>query len=425
MKFLLKKTDNYGSVILGALFFRLMLESAYVIFVVPNFSYAGFELTLDLLKYVESWLIYLFFLYLFPKKFERPSNFFCAALLFIKILPLLVFYCFSDASREHLYVIASGAALIYILSRGRRLKLPFVKNGKNGVIFILWVGVMAVTFGFFKLGGYQLLNFNFLKVYEFRQASSEIFGGGSFAYLSNWAPKVFGPMLIAIYLFKKKYFTVFSIVVLHILWFGLSSHKGIALYPIMVVGVWFIYRVSGMTSILAISLALIVSFSLAAFIVFDDKIFGSMLIRRLFFVPSFLSFVYLDFFSQNQFVYWSNSLLSGFLSYPYEERPPVLISSFVGGDGYANNGLFASGYMHAGMLGVVFYAVVTGILFRLIDSLACDNVPPWFLSCVFSVPVFTLLVSSDLPTTLLTHGLGIAAILVFVYRRFNVSLAVT
>jgi hypothetical protein len=82
-----------------------------------------------------------------------------------------------------------------------------------------------------------------------------------------------------------------------------------------------------------------------------------------------------------------------------------------------NNTFLSTGYMHAGVWGIILYGVLAGFLFRLIDSLAGRALPVWLVLAVIIVPSRSLLLSADLPTSILTHGIGVAIIILLLLRR--------
>ena len=73
--------------------------------------------------------------------------------------------------------------------------------------------------------------------------------------------------------------------------------------------------------------------------------------------------------------------------------------------------------MHAGIWGIIFYGVVVGILFRFIDSISRKGIPVWLAVAAILVPSQGFLNSTDLFTALLTHGLGIAVLILFLFRK--------
>ncbi|WP_419773855.1 hypothetical protein [Halarcobacter sp.] len=116
----------------------------------------------------------------------------------------------------------------------------------------------------------------------------------------------------------------------------------------------------------------------------------------------------------NEFVYWSNSFLKSYFVYPYDKNFALLMGSYLGMQNtYANIGFLAMGYMHAGLLGVFIYTSIVVLIFNFINNLIVPQSKFIQISLVF-VPIYTFFVASDLLTTLLTHGLFITLIMVFI-----------
>ena len=66
---------NSSYFIISALILRFFLEIAYVELINPIFEYLGFTFDFQYSKYIESWLIYIFFVTLSPQKLNKPSDY--------------------------------------------------------------------------------------------------------------------------------------------------------------------------------------------------------------------------------------------------------------------------------------------------------------------------------------------------------------
>lgn len=405
--------------IINAIIFKAILELSYVLYVNPLFSYAGFILDLNIFKYIESWAIYITLAVILPNTLHKPSDFLMSYLFFSFLSPLLVFYELANASRTHLYIVLWGVSLIYFFRNGRPLKILTIKHANKIGLLILISGSLFVTLWMIYSGGLRYFNLDLSKVYSFRQDVSDTIDVGIMVYINIWATKVFGPMLLTLALWKKKYQYATLIFLLHIIWFGISSHKAVLFYPFLVLMVYFWFKKTRALFLIATSMSIVVITSLTIFLIYEDITLGSLFIRRVFFIPSFLTFVYYDFFSQNDFIYWSNSLFSSWITYPYSLDPAKLIGHSLDTEAHANNSFLSTGFMHAGIVGVSIYGILVGLLFRLIDSISKHGIPTWAAVSCMIVPSFSLLASADLPTSLLTHGVGIAIFLLFLLRSKN------
>ena len=402
--------------IISAFFFRVVLEISYRGFVTVNFEYAGFILSIDYLKYLESWLIWICLVIASPKVLLKASDYLMAYLLFSFFTPLLVYYGLSNEDREHLYILLLGFLVIYFFRIGRPLKIPIINHGRVVVYSISAWSSLAVTGWLIMIGGLSYFNLDLSRVYEFRSDVGELISQWPMGYLNMWATKVFGPILLIGALWKKKYWIAAIIYILHIVWFGISSHKAILFYPLLVIFVWWFFRSSKALAIISVGMACAVLFSFLIYMIFDYKFLACLVVRREFFVQSFLAFKYYEFFSSHEHIYWSSSFASPFIDYPYESEPAKLIGAYLGTGGHANNSFLATGFMHAGILGVMFYGFLVGLLFRLIDSLSNKGIPLWVAVASVIVPFQSLFKSADLTTALLSHGIGVSIVILFLFR---------
>lgn len=370
----------------------------------------------SLLKYIESWLIFIAFISVSSSKLNKPSDYLINFLNFSFLVPLLVFYSHANGDRLHLYFVLLSLSLIHIFRTGSLLVFCFVKNGEKLVKIILTVGVVLVSVWMVYSGGLTFFNLDLTKVYDFRGDVGDAINIGIMGYFNIWATKVFGPVLLAVALWRKKYHFAVLVFILHIFWFGVSSHKSVLFYPFLITFIWVWFRHSRALSLVPLAMSFVVFISMLVYYYFDDILIGSLFIRRVFFIPAQLTFTYYDFFSNNEFVFWSNSFLSIFVNYPYEKNTALVIGEYLGITAAANNSFLSTGYMHAGIFGVIGYGILVGLLFKLIDSLSRDGIPPWVAVSCLIVPAQSLITSADFPTAFLTHGIGVSLIILFLLR---------
>ena len=409
--------DSRYSFLLGGLSLWLMLDLGYRYFVNPVYYFAGFSLNFSWIKYAESFLFYFFFLLMAPQSLTRPSDFFLNSLLFGLMLPLFLFYGLSSQSREHLYIVVLGYIIIDATRRGRPIKLPLFKSGFRIACASMIIGTLLVTVWLVASGGAGQFNLDFAEVYEYRRTTGQVINKGFMAYLNVWVFKVFGPLLLALALWGRLYWIAVAVILQHVFWFGVSQHKAGIFSPLLVLFRWIWLRRTSALSVVFLALSWVILLSLLLYLWLGFSIPASLFIRRAFFVIANNAFDYYQFFSTHEYVYWSNSVLSSLLHYPYHIPPAELIGESRGTESHVNNTFLATGFMHAGVMGVVFYALLAGLLFRLIDSIASSGIPLWVALAALIVPSRSLLMSADFFTAILTHGVGVAVLGLFLLRR--------
>ncbi|MNJ14191.1 hypothetical protein D3C77_84060 [compost metagenome] len=420
----LKSDINRFAFLLSVLLFRLVLDFSYTFFISELFLYDGFGYEFDSVNYSISWVVYLSSMLMLSDRIEKVSHYFFATAVLSVIAPLTSMYGL-DASRPLFPVLISVGALlwVYIFSRLSFISfkgLPAVKSGRGLAITISAGFVVFLLFWFFLSGAKP--NLDISKVYEYRQANADLAAQGILAYTNNWTFQIFSVYLICFSLYAKRYFWFFILLAAQVCFYAFASHKSILFLPVLVVSVWVYFRNSNSLLMLPLAFISIILVAVFANVVFDDLWLTSLLSRRVFFMPASLSFIYFDFFSTNAHTYWSNSILSGLIVYPYGDVAiPYVIGEYLGAPEMgANNGFVSSGYAHAGVLGVFSYATIVGVLLRLVDDLSSGYMPVWMAVAISIVPLRSLLISSDLFTVMLTHGFAVAVFLMYLSRKREV-----
>ncbi|MCH8492480.1 MAG: hypothetical protein LAT53_04515 [Idiomarina sp.] len=409
--------ERSTSVWISLIALRLVLDISYVVFVHPVFEYGGFDLLVDPIKYIESWVYTLVIIKLLPKYLEKVSDYLIITMGYAFLFPILSYYSLSDQSREFLLLILMCSGVVYFFSKGKKIKIPSVKGGDTIVHMIIVSSILTITFWFIFTNGFQYFNLDLSSVYDYREDISSSAYIGFMAYLINWGTQVVGPLFIGLALFRKRYGLVFIGIAIHIIWFGFSSHKSVLFYPFLIIALWFWFEKYRSFAPLIFSVTVIVLISLLHWLHNDESLWATLFVRRTFFVVAKNTFDYYIFFSEAPKVLWSNSVLSSLIEYPYYVGPARLIGDWRGTGSHVNNSFISTGFMHAGVFGLLFYGLVVGVIFRLFDSLARNNSENLLVLSAILISSRNLILSADLPTALLTHGIGLGFVLAFLLKR--------
>jgi len=207
------------SVVIAFVIFRVCLEIGYLLFVHPNFEYAGFVLVDSSFKYIESWLLTIVMASSLPTRIRLPSDFFFYVFQVGLFVPLLSFYGLADQSRTALYSCLFCYGLVLLMARPINIHWPRIPHGiPLGVMFLLLV-VTLVTLYYLMAGGFRGFNLDMRLVYEIRDDQAQYTQAGMMGYLSSWVWKVFGPSLLCVCyigdLLPRFWCSVF-------MWFGLE-----------------------------------------------------------------------------------------------------------------------------------------------------------------------------------------------------------
>ena len=415
---------------------RALLDWLYTIYVHPVWPNKGFVLEINNIKYIESWLLFLCAAFFIPHTLKRPSDFFILILGILLILPVTSLYGLAGEPRWITYSVLAGCFLIVLVRRGGLYNLPVWSAGPQFALAISISMLVIVIAWMFFSGGYSYINFDLKEVYEYRDDINRTVNQGIFSYLNSWVFKVCNLFLFAYALVKRRWGLSIFFFCFQILLFGLMAQKSILVFPFMVLILWYYFRENRSLVIVPISLIAVILFAVIIWVLSAD-IYSfpiSVVVRRLFYVTANNVYDYFIYFSKNPHIYWSNSIASSWMEYPYEVNYPNLIGDYqamvlgktilaesISHGVYVNSSFIATGYMHAGFFGLLFYCLLVGILFRVIDNLVSVSMPLWFATSITFVPVSSLLISSDFPTALLTHGILLSILLLFFARGMTAS----
>ena len=414
---------NNRIIFLGsAVIFRLILDISYWNVISIDFSSEGYSLSFEQERYICSWVVYLIsFSFVGDRLFKVSDYFFVTALLAV-IAPLTSLYGL-DSYRPSFPVLIVVLSM-YFISLVTRIKsisfenLYVVKDGRKLAIGLSLLFVIFLVIWYFISGVTYTLDFN--KVYDFRGENAEIAANGLLAYTNNWTYQIFNVFLISLSLCYRKYFLFSILFLVQVYFFAAAGHKTILFLPLLLIGVWFYFRGQSSLTVFPMIFSGVIIASLLSHFFFDDLWLSSLFSRRVFFVPANLTFVYFEFFADNPKVFWSNSVLSTFVTYPYDLSLTHVVGRYLGKEAMgANNGFISSGYAHAGLFGVFVYALIVGIILRFINDITYTTLPVWLAVALTMVPLRALLISSDLFTVMLTHGFIVAIVLIYLTRSRN------
>lgn len=412
-------TTDYIKTAFGVILFRILLDCTYYFCIAPVYEYAGFGISFTSLHYSLSWIFCLYSLLFIGGRLTKFSDYFFIMAVLSIIVPLTSLYGF-DSARDITPVITSLVSfnLIYLIIQTKFISFkacPKVRNGPR------LAAITSISFVFFLVVWYLIsgvkLNINLENVYDFREANTKLSAIGLLAYTNSWTYQIFNTFLMSLSLFFQKYFLFLFFLVIQIYFFAASAHKGVLFFPLLVLSIWFYFRKTSSLAILPTLFNSLLIIILGTFFLLKNIFLASLFARRVFFVPANLTYVYFDFFNTHSHVFWSNSILKAFIHYPYTESLPLVIGDYIGFKGMAaNNGFIATGYANSGFFGVFIYSLMIGLILKFINNITEKQTPVWLAVMICIVPVNNLLTSSDLFTTMLTHGFLISIILLFLTR---------
>lgn len=397
--------------------FLFILEYVYKHFIVVHYHDFGFNYDFHLFKYFETkWILAVSLLlgYFIPNQ-KNFLYFITHVAIALLLIPNLIIYEFSNDIRVIPYLCLF---FVFVLFLAGQVKYEFrysrfIIPGRYR-LFVLGIVVFILLLPYVHIFGFDLhwkvlILEDIYKVRDFFNEASTTLTDYTYSPLA----KILIPVLLIFSLRKKRYLLVaFSLLAMIYLYLT-GAHKVhlLGLFLLLFIYLFrnFYIQVTALLCLLIATLAI----GHITYILFDFSEIGNLFTRRFLLFPALYNEFYFEFF-QNNHIHLSHSVLEPFIDYPYELNPSYKICEVFKNNPTesCNNGFISSGYMNFGVPGVIGNIVFLGIMFRYLNDL---KIHPVFAG-VFIIMFYTLM-SSELMTALLTHG--IILLMVIAYFLLN------
>ena len=416
-------TFVFHKLVIGALliFYFLILSVLYEMYISPIFGYRGF--TIDRNPYVF-WvsIVTIGFVSAVFRVSAKPSSMILYFYVLFMLIPQL---SYTYNSNGHPYVATLSGMVFFILYFSAKMpmeivgirEISFEKFEKLIYLFLIFV----VGYAFYRLG-YDQFGLKIDEVYKRREILElrydrvlSISIGLSFILIvflsivksAEFSLKIFIPLAIGLLLF------------------GMTGHKKFALVPIACVIIYRMISLSPKYSFYFVTGSILLAalyyifFGLEFVNVLENykAMFFTMFFTRTLSIPAQLNDLYFDFFSNNGFLFWSYSKVGlGFFQYDFDWSPAQLVGFHMFTKGSANTGLIGSGYMNAGTVGVVIYAMIAGVTMAFVDRIAKLR-GNRALYTMLALPSFLIIfTSSDLPNVYFSQGFGVILLMMWLFQ---------
>lgn len=347
-----------------------------------------------------------------PKTSKKLSSIMSWLFILLSYVPMLTIFALKDESRIFTYAVTFFWITVIALLRMPSIDLSMLKRSST-IRNILFIAISVLVFLIiYKYLGFSL-NFNISRVYEIRASFSKL-NVPLAGYLFTWAGYVVNPLFFALFFYKRKWLLTLIIVFMQLFLFSSTGNKTFLFTLFFVSALMWITTRKNPFAYMATGLTGIVIAGMLSFWLIGDLWVSSLFTRRVLLDQPQQYFFYFDFFSNNDFTFLSqHHLFNLFFDYKYPLDPPNLIGKVYYGspDNNANTGLVGDAYMNFGFAGIALWGFVLVMILKLVDTFSNGKHKMISIAAV-SMPTFTL-INSALLTNLLTHGLLLALLLLY------------
>lgn len=319
----------------------------------------------------------------------------------------------SDPRIILLYVLYFLIVFLASISFKVRLALPQIKERQKTLFFVVLSVLLITPFVFIYAPHINFQNFALTSevIYESRDLETSLsnpYTGYVYSQLSN----VILPLLLLLATLHKEYLKAVAAFAMLIFMFLVGGHKSV-FFGAFLVAYFFIGTYLTKVKIFFFGLLLFLLASIVVHHFTNDFFLVSLFARRIFFLPAILEIGYFDFFDKVP-IYWSDSILSNFVAYPFDLSTRNLIGRHVLGNVItnANNGIVSDGFMNFGIVGSLINILLVSFVYAILNSL---NLSHRFFGLIFLL--FFTFMSSYFFTSMVTHGGLLLLILAYISLR--------
>ena len=395
------------------LIYKLLLDYIYKEITSISYAYYGFVSQGDSFGLLFSWGLFAFFTYMMVQQWNRINDFTFSVLFIlylIRLVPTTTIIANVPQPNGYLFAIFVFWLLIFIFSfffhyPGYK---PLIRKAKGNSNILLFTTIFLSLIVLLVSGVYAhfRISFDLLDVYGLREEARGFDMPLVLVYF--WAASAYVlPILFVYYLTKRNTIICFLLAFVILLNFSIDGSKSIIFSLFLFLFLHFLYN---SYIIKSFPVLLIVALLVAIFenLVFDSGIVHHVLIRRVFFVPSFLDTLYYDFYTNH-------------LSMIEKGNMPIefLLSDYYWGnsDMRANNGLYSDSLVNYGAFGFIIFPIIIMIYVNLCNKYF-QYAEKEILVATAIIFAFTLQ-SSALTTALATHGLFLLSVIIYFISSNN------
>lgn len=405
-----------------ALLYILIFDYIWEHFESVYFDYEGIIYNNEFIRKLIGFCVALYPI-IFYRGLITVSSWISLLIYYFGYVPVIMGFCLdlpsdSPYEIESYYIVLSLAMCAFFYADRRAISFN-VTSKKKIDIKIIWITTAILTLILFITFKNNMRLVSFQDIYQLREenSQSDVTGIG---YFYGWCSSFFYPFVFCYGLIMKKRKFICIGTILFIFLYSIMGQKVDLFSPVMLFVLYYIFKwqdkhranVMGPISLGVLLLAIII-------FLFIDTLWGfgagAVFFSRTLGVSAYHVPMYLDFFHNNPYTYFSHINFVNFFtqSYPYKESIGAMVA---GEDGVVSNAIFwqMDGIASCGVLGCVIISFIVYYFLLLMNGLG-NNRTKYLINTLMLSPIAALLNVSFF-TTILSKGVFFIFLTIYFVR---------
>ena len=309
-------------------------------------------------------------------------------------IPVCLFPMLFEHKIENKFLLCAIFYWLFLCIAARFIKIEFKKETVNLSIyvkkFLMLASIIAIIIIIAKSLPDFTLSFSLNEVYDTR-ADYKTNASDWMTFVKTAFGAYVCPGLLAYFIAKKKKLPVFIFLILQITVYSFAKDKTYLfdLFMAIALGIMGKKIIHNSKRYFNIGIFAFSGINILAVLGQYSNFIFNIVTRRIMVVPSWLNYLYFEFFSQNEKLLWRQDvfIIDKLFVAPYDCSAPLLISEkYLNGlVSNPNAGLLAEAYAQFGLVGIIIYPLLIVVLLNVVNQFYKNAMPEVILMISFSL----------------------------------------
>lgn len=404
---------------LWVIIYKLVLDFSYLTVEARNYRYLGFNIGFAIHKIVLGYILYFATYNIIKSKKGNITTLFTYTIFFLSISPFITLYQFSTIGKLWMVMLQ----VLCLILMDFLFRLPFKTFGvslktysyanKNFRLFATFIIGFYFLFMVKRYGIPSLDSMLLQSIHETRAAVDIPTG---ISILQTFFCRIICPLYILIAWREKKWIQLGFGLLVQIHTYGITGFKTFLFIPIVMVAID-LFKNIDLKKLILVGLSGTLILTDVIYFVTKNIWFYALAGDRVIFFPALIKYAYFDYFSVNDFVYFSQNSISRILGITsnYNVKIPNLIGGiyFNKFEMWTNTGFMADAYSNLGIIGVILIALFLSVILIILRN-RIAKIPETMQKSIQMIFLLYFIMLNDGPliATLFSGGFLVAMLIV-------------
>lgn len=353
--------------------YKIILTLLYVFVQYPLFGYSGYCRDFNATRMLIGWFAYMGTACVIRNKKEDICGAFVYSIFMLSIAPFVVLYEFDASYRLWMLLLQVACLLLMHGVFSLKIEIPIFFRRVSYKNQILRLGVTITLAGYFiySLWQFGLPGVEAFSFYDVSIVRSTVELSTLESVLQNIVCKVVCPLYMVIAMKEKRWLSVGLSLLVQCYTYSVTGFKTYLFIPLIIVALQIIPKLSVKKTILAgLPTGLLIMTLL--YVLTRSRMLYALIGDRMIFMPARIKYSYFDYFSQHDYVFFSQNTFSKLLGIQsnYDISVPYLIGDvyFNKPEMWTNAGFMADAFSNLGIVGMLTMSALLIAVLMLLRS---------------------------------------------------------